>query len=111
MASNVVDGLDRLNSVQVDRSGSFTAYSMNHLALATNDDGVLRMTGDMLTAKRVRRWLWDQRRSRVMRRNRFVVWGVYDNPTNQYHVGLADITSTRCVMRLNERRFRKVAQS
>lgn len=109
IARNVVDGLELKGVVQVDKTGAFTAYPNALLALATPDEEILSTPGGQgFTPKQVRRWLWDRRRERVIGRDRFVVWGTYDEKTDKHYVGLADVTTAGAVERLNEARFRKV---
>lgn len=57
------------------------------------DEDLLVVRGNSLSPKEVRRWLWEKRKKRSLRRPNAVIWSVYDEKEDRSIVGTGAIVS------------------
>ena len=74
----------------------------------TQDEHTLRFEGLKITPKVVRRWLWEQRECRALKRAGAFLFANYNEADDTTYVGIGALASNAAAVRLLERRSRKV---
>ena len=73
------------------------------------DEHLLKFEGKKLQPKTVRKWLWEQRDCRVLKRQGAVLFAGYDEAEDTTLVGLGAMTSPDAAVRLTRIRQRAIA--
>lgn len=73
----------------------------DHVPLS-QDDECLAIKGRALQAKKVRRWLFEKRKSRQVKRKTSTLWSVYDNVNDTSWVGLGALTKPEAAAKMEE---------
>ena len=76
----------------------------------TPDQDVYSVKGHELTQRKVRGWLWEERRRRRLNRRTGMLWSVYDAVNDLSHVGVGAVTSVAVADRLERMRESQYAQ-
>ena len=84
------DGLVKLDP----HSGGSTVVNLS------DSDLVLEVKGKELRAKKVRKFLWEQRKPRALKRKNAILWSAYIEEDDTSYVGVGALTSPEVADRL-----------
>ena len=76
------------------------AIGITDFANTTADGELYSQTGRVLSAKKVRRWLWERRKERKLNRQTAMLWTVYDTVNDRSVVGIGAVTSKEAADKL-----------
>jgi len=77
-----------------------TPHSIGELVNLSDDDFCLEVEGRQLTAKSVRKFLWENRKKRALQRKKAVVWSAYIEDEDKSYVGVGALTSSEVAARM-----------
>ena len=77
-----------------------TPHSTGSLVNLSDDDFCLEVDGRKITAKRVRKFLWENRKKRALQRKKAVVWSAYIKEEDKSYVGVGALTSPEVATRM-----------
>jgi len=77
-----------------------TPHSTGELVNLSGDDFCLEVEGKKLTAKKVRKFLWENRKKRALQRKKAVVWSAYIEDEDKSYVGVGALTSSEIATRM-----------
>tara|TARA_R100000388_G_C7244634_1_gene164034 strand:+ start:5524 stop:5868 length:345 start_codon:yes stop_codon:yes gene_type:complete len=73
----------------------------------TQDEHTLQFEGSKITPKAVRKWLWEQRECRALKRSGAFLFANYNEEDDKTYVGIGALASEAAAVRLVERRTRE----
>tara|TARA_R100000458_G_C8169181_1_gene170306 strand:+ start:229 stop:564 length:336 start_codon:yes stop_codon:yes gene_type:complete len=74
----------------------------------SNENFILEVEGKELRPKKVRKFLWEQRKNRALKRKNAVLWSSYIEEEDKSYVGVGALTSPEAADRLKGFRDGKV---
>lgn len=77
-----------------------TPHSTGEMVNLSNEYFCLEVKGRELTAKRVRKFLWEHRKKRALQRKKAVVWSAYVEEEDMSYVGVGALTSPEVAARM-----------
>jgi len=77
-----------------------TPHSTGELVNLSDDDFCLKVTGKELTEKKVRKFLWENRKKRALQRKKAVIWSAYIEDEDKSYVGVGALTSLEVASRM-----------
>ena len=77
-----------------------TPHSTGEVVNLSSDDFCLEVEGKKLTAKGVRKFLWEHRKKRALQRKKAVVWSAYIEDEDKSYVGVGALTSPEIATRM-----------
>jgi len=66
----------------------------------STDDFCLELTGKELSTKKVRRFLWENRKKRALNRKHGIIWSAYLEDEDKSYVGVGAITDPKVAARM-----------
>ena len=78
----------------------FSPDSKGEMVNLSNDKFSLEVEGRKLTAKKVRKFLWEQRKSRALQRKNAILWSAYVEDEDKSYIGVGALTSPKVAARL-----------
>tara|TARA_R100000664_G_scaffold8566_1_gene14061 strand:+ start:12549 stop:12869 length:321 start_codon:yes stop_codon:yes gene_type:complete len=82
---------------------SLDPHSMGEIVNLSNEDFCLEVKGRELKAKKVRRFLWENRKKRALQRKNAVLWSAYMEDEDKSYVGVGALTTKRIADRMAKR--------
>ena len=80
-----------------------TPHSKGELVNLSDDKFCLEVEGKELRAKKVRKFLWENRKKRALLRSKAVIWSAYIEEDKKSYVGVGALTSKRVMDKMAER--------
>jgi hypothetical protein len=82
---------------------SLDPHSIGELVNLSNDDFCLEIEGKELKTKRVRKFLWENRKKRALQRRSAVIWSAYLQDEDKSYVGVGALTTKRVADKMASR--------
>ena len=79
----------------------FDPHSKGYLVNLTEEDLYLEIDGKELQSKKVRKFLWENRKKRAFQRKRGLVWSAYIEDEDKSYVGVGALTTKKVAERMN----------
>ena len=83
---------------------SLDPHSVGVLVNLSDDDFCLTVEGKEIKPKKVRRFLWEQRKKRALNRSNAAIWSAYMEKEDKTYVGVGAITSQKVADRIQKLR-------
>ncbi len=77
-----------------------TPHSIGEVVNLSDDDFCLEIEGRELSAKKVRKFLWENRKKRALQRKKAVIWSAYIEDEDKSYVGVGALTSSKVASRM-----------
>lgn len=93
----------RLTELHKENGSSCLAldpHSKGELVNLSNDDMFMEIDGKELKVKRVRKFLWENRKKRALQRKNAVLWSSYMEDEDKSYFGVGALTSKNAADRL-----------
>ena len=78
----------------------FSSDSFGEMVNLSNENSSMEVEGKKITAKKVRKFLWEQRNQRALKRKNAVVWSAYVEDEDKSYIGVVALTSPEVAARL-----------
>ena len=80
-----------------------TPHSKGEMVNLSSDEFCLEIEGKELQTKKVRRFLWENRKKRALLRSKAVIWSAYIEEDDKTYVGVGALTSKRVMDKMAQR--------
>ena len=81
----------------------FSPESTGEMVNLSNDDFSLKIEGKKINAKKIRKFLWEQRKKRALQRKNAVLWSAYIKDEDKSYIGVGALTTKRVADKMAER--------
>mgnify|MGYP003657575698 CR=1 FL=1 len=82
---------------------SLDPHSVGEIVNLSDDSFCLEVKGKELKSKKVRKFLWDNRKKRALQRKNAVLWSAYLEDEDISYVGVGALTTKRVADRMSKR--------
>ena len=96
ISNKLVDAHSEKESAVIALNSESTGVLVN----LSSDDFCLELEGKELQSKKVRRFLWENRKKRALQRKKAVVWSAYIEDEDKSYVGVGALTSSEIATRM-----------
>mgnify|MGYP003117660179 CR=1 FL=1 len=87
ISKSVVKMHNSLGGALVDINGDNAVEEGSSIINTATEDNTLELVGNELKPKEVRKFMWDQRKSRDLKRDNVIIWSWYDEEEDKTYMG------------------------
>mgnify|MGYP003649401958 CR=1 FL=1 len=90
----------RLSKIHEEKKSSvvrLTPFTEGVVVNLSNDSFCLEVPGEQLSAKKVRKFLWENRKKRALQRKNAILWSAYLEDDDTSYVGVGALTLKQAI--------------